>query len=1023
MVRVDFLFTIITFAVSFLIVGGALGLALRERSRWSDLSPGAPGTRGRGVQWLTGTTDPLPAQGDRGDFFANTHTGDLFTKRTQVLWERVGRVGGQGGPQGPRGHAGGPGTTEGTKWFDAAGVPFPARVDGASVMTYGSASTASASTQPLTMTAILGKGGFVVPKGLPTKVVLVPDMTSSPASWPAPFDGPSATLPIIQIRGARDGSRAVALLSDGTLHRTLGSGVTDGWQEITPNIPGSTGTLAFVATALDTEAIWCYIPAFISGSDAILASFDGGETWEAPGSPMAAVAGIPGTTDRVSLFEASPDGGALYTVLRSDSSLYRSELPTVGTYNWQEVVGGNNAGDYTNLAVVGVGRTGSFLMLSSSVAASGPVLSWYSGDDDTWDHGLPLPIVASSSAANWVIAGLAPHFFIYDGDAGLYFTTWPTPPGGRPSYTSSVHPGDFALDTTTKDYYFFDGLAWVTQGGRNMTGSAGDVGVVGENNERWYHGTTAPASSLGAEGDFYLDTATGDVYEKKAAGWENKGDPGVARGPATQGDPGEEGEVWLRGTTEPKEDPAAQNAPAGDLYFDTSRGTMWERTSVVSSGNYGWEEIGRQTNLWFHGTTAPSSSTGSDGDYYINTSDGKVWRHTGGAWVLAFEGLKGPTGDPEPGEPGSPGPTGPTGVQGPFGRSGSFSVPYMEETDGKPYWSTPSKVSFEGDSVLIPMNTEGTTGGGTSVVVKDPFPATGVAADSTENYPGDRTTGLGDGWSASQISGLSRLVAVTNIKPNVDYGVRADTGSRLDRRAMLGETTASLSAMYNGVRHVGGVSSTGLSNPTYRAPLYTLGKSALPARKTLWTKGYGGATLASATPSTFKTAIATPISASRGTDASTATNTTVGLGHNRFWGSMPSGLAMGVNGRLRVTYTWAQPTTGSGPGRDGSVAAISFIMTPQGPPSDDPYATPTPIYLPIHNGTGTAYGNFRLPARLGASYHPQYCLEVQGVVAFTAAGTWLEVAPFSGLNTGTASDGILEVHSLLVDVWRDAEVA
>jgi hypothetical protein len=53
---------------------------------------------------------------------------------------------------------------------------------------------------------------------------------------------------------------------------------------------------------------------------------------------------------------------------------------------------------------------------------------------------------------------------------------------------------------------------------RNGTnGTDGTDGTNGAPGSRWYQGTGAPAAATGVLGDWYVNTATSDVYEKTAA--------------------------------------------------------------------------------------------------------------------------------------------------------------------------------------------------------------------------------------------------------------------------------------------------------------------------------------------------------------------------------------------------------------------------------------------------------------------------------------------------------------------------
>jgi hypothetical protein len=62
-------------------------------------------------------------------------------------------------------------------------------------------------------------------------------------------------------------------------------------------------------------------------------------------------------------------------------------------------------------------------------------------------------------------------------------------------------------------------MAWTDTGG-NLKGPKGDKGDKGDTGEgsKWLTGTAVPANSLGADGDYYLKTDTGQVYGPKAGG-------------------------------------------------------------------------------------------------------------------------------------------------------------------------------------------------------------------------------------------------------------------------------------------------------------------------------------------------------------------------------------------------------------------------------------------------------------------------------------------------------------------------
>jgi hypothetical protein len=98
--------------------------------------------------------------------------------------------------------------------------------------------------------------------------------------------------------------------------------------------------------------------------------------------------------------------------------------------------------------------------------------------------------------------------------------------------------------------------AWTSRA--NLMGPQGPAGAQGPQGptgqaEGWYSGTGAPAGALGAVGDWYLNTTSGDVSEKTgASAWTVRGNIRGPQGPA--GAAGSVGlelpEVWV-GTAAP----------------------------------------------------------------------------------------------------------------------------------------------------------------------------------------------------------------------------------------------------------------------------------------------------------------------------------------------------------------------------------------------------------------------------------------------------------------------------------------
>lgn len=84
----------------------------------------------------------------------------------------------------------------------------------------------------------------------------------------------------------------------------------------------------------------------------------------------------------------------------------------------------------------------------------------------------------------------------------------------------------------------------------------------------------APAASVGLDGDWALDTATGDVYQKAAGTWTKAGN---FKG--EKGDPGEQGVQGLKGDT----GDAGAQGPAGQDGADGADG----KTPMLSINSQG----------------------------------------------------------------------------------------------------------------------------------------------------------------------------------------------------------------------------------------------------------------------------------------------------------------------------------------------------------------------------------------------------------------------------------------------------
>lgn len=148
---------------------------------------------------------------------------------------------------------------------------------------------------------------------------------------------------------------------------------------------------------------------------------------------------------------------------------------------------------------------------------------------------------------------------------------------------------ELGLEVDTRKFKFGTGVTpW------NALEYAG--GGAGGGGSEWHSGAGAPAAVLGADGDFYLRTSNGDVYEKDAGAWAVVGN---LTGP-----------------------PGAPGAPG---------------------------------SVWRSGAGAPANSLGANGDYYLRTSNGDAYQKSGGSYSIVTN-LRGPEG-PASTVPGPPGPS------------------------------------------------------------------------------------------------------------------------------------------------------------------------------------------------------------------------------------------------------------------------------------------------------------------------------------------------------------------------------
>lgn len=223
--------------------------------------------------------------------------------------------------------------------------------------------------------------------------------------------------------------------------------------------------------------------------------------------------------------------------------------------------------------------------------------------------------------------------------------------------------GDYYLNTSNGDIYTKSGGSWGSAimnitgpagaaGPQGATGPAGADGLDGADGAQGpqgiqgvpgndgadgatiLNGSGAPAGALGAVGDYYLDTATDDFYEKTgASAWtlrvNLKGSTGATGAAGADGADGAQGPQGIQG-------PAGANGTNG---LDGADGADGADGKTILNG------------------TVDPTTEGVNGDFYIRTDTNEIFGpKAAGSWPAGVSLV---------------GPTGATGAQGPQGDPGA----------------------------------------------------------------------------------------------------------------------------------------------------------------------------------------------------------------------------------------------------------------------------------------------------------------------------------------------------------------
>jgi hypothetical protein len=205
-------------------------------------------------------------------------------------------------------------------------------------------------------------------------------------------------------------------------------------------------------------------------------------------------------------------------------------------------------------------------------------------------------------------------------------------------------------------------------GATGPAGLAGEAGSTGKDGTTWLVQSRAPLASEGKNGDLFLNSATGEVFQKAAGAWLSIATlsgfgPGADGGGTDAATPAS---TWLTGSGAP----ASTLGVDEQLYLDVANGDVYRK----SSGS--WSKLGNIAAAG--GPTGPTGPTGPAGDTGPTGPTGSTGP-TGTTGDTGPTGPTGPTGDTGPtgpaGDTGPIGPTGPTGSTGPTGPTGDTGAP------------------------------------------------------------------------------------------------------------------------------------------------------------------------------------------------------------------------------------------------------------------------------------------------------------------------------------------------------------
>ena len=208
----------------------------------------------------------------------------------------------------------------------------------------------------------------------------------------------------------------------------------------------------------------------------------------------------------------------------------------------------------------------------------------------------------------------------------------------------------------------WNGTNWVNSNATEIWGNVGYLGQTDDSSTQgsvWYNNATKPASSIGVNGDYFFDSANGNVYQKQNNIWVpignlngptgDQGAQGIQGAAGTNGANGINGSTWYNGSGAPSSGIGVN----GDYYLATSTGNIYQKNGSSwlligniqgNAGTNGANGTNGVSIVWEGSLASAPSSPQTDWAYY-NTVNGESYIYNGAAWVeLCQNGATGSTG-------------------------------------------------------------------------------------------------------------------------------------------------------------------------------------------------------------------------------------------------------------------------------------------------------------------------------------------------------------------------------------------